>query len=144
MQTVRKDITTVTEGIVVHQVNLMGKMGAGLAYQVRNTWPVVYDAYVKAIVDGSLDLGDAHMVPVSEKLIVVNLVGQRHFRPLGVRHTNYIAVGQGLTAVRKLATHTGLLVYIPYKMGCGLGGGDWDVVQALIRDAGIYPFICVP
>jgi hypothetical protein len=25
-------------------------------------------------------------------------------------------------------------VYIPYNMGCGLGGGDWEIVSGIIEE----------
>ena len=33
--------------IICHQVNCRAAMGAGLARQIRDKWPVVFDEYVK-------------------------------------------------------------------------------------------------
>ena len=37
--------------IICHQVNCKGVMGAGLAKQIRDKWPVVFDEYKTAIID---------------------------------------------------------------------------------------------
>ena len=42
---IKGDILDVTEGFIVQQVNCFGVMGAGLAKQIRDKWPSVYNRY---------------------------------------------------------------------------------------------------
>lgn len=44
---VKGDILQASEDIIGHQVNCQGVMGAGLAKQIRNKYPHVYDEYRK-------------------------------------------------------------------------------------------------
>ena len=44
---IKGDILNVTEGIIVQQVNCFGVMGAGLAKQIRDKWPSVYDTKIE-------------------------------------------------------------------------------------------------
>ena len=52
--------------IICHQVNCRAAMGAGLARQIRDKWPVVFDEYVK--VCNPKKLGDFQVVQVAELL----------------------------------------------------------------------------
>lgn len=42
---IKGNILNVTEGIIVQQVNCMGVMGAGLAKQIKDKWPNIYNDY---------------------------------------------------------------------------------------------------
>lgn len=63
--------------IICHQVNCRAAMGAGLARQIRDKWPVVFDEYVK--VCSPKKLGDFQVVQVAPQLYVANLFGQSSF-----------------------------------------------------------------
>lgn len=49
-------------------------------------------------------------------------------------HTDYGALRAGLHTVADFLGGSNGTVRIPYKMGCGLGGGDWDTVLGIIRE----------
>lgn len=128
------DILSITEGIIVHQVNAIGVMGAGLALQIRNKWPHVYRIYYMAYLNHELKLG--HFIAVSvqvDKLYVVNLVGQSG---VGKGQTNYGAHKVAWPKINKWAKvlHPDLTVYAPFGIGCGLGGGDWKIMQPLVEE----------
>jgi O-acetyl-ADP-ribose deacetylase (regulator of RNase III) len=140
MKQTNKDILTVEEGIIIHQVNARGVMGAGLALKIRRKWPVVWKVYRS---DTPL-LGMVQYVPVGAKLAVVNLCGQDGYGT-DKRHTDYDAIADGLTTLAGFLNDFGMNdvpVYIPYGMGCGLGGGDWNVVSAIIEVALPQATIC--
>ena len=46
---IKGNILNATEGIIVQQVNCMGVMGAGLAKQIRDKWPSVYNRYLDKV-----------------------------------------------------------------------------------------------
>lgn len=79
MKHVKGDIlTTPTQNedtVICHQVNCCGVMGAGLAKQIRDKWPVVFDEYKK--ICGADKLGNSQTVQVAPQLYVANLFGQR-------------------------------------------------------------------
>ena len=39
------NLLNIRSGVICHQVNCIGAMGAGLALQIRNKWPIVYEKY---------------------------------------------------------------------------------------------------
>ena len=132
--TITRDILTIEKGIIVHQVNCQGVMGAGLAKKIADKWPVVKEEYVKECRTGLHrvgSLGALLLVKVTPTLLVGNVFGQLSYGR-DKCHTCYWALA---TVFHKLALQrTGPLpLYIPHGIGCGLAGGDWRVVSALIE-----------
>lgn len=116
--------------IICHQVNCHAAMGAGLARQIRDKWPVVFDEYVK--VCNPKKLGDFQVVQVAPQLYVANLFGQSSFGR-DKRQTNYAALGTAL--FRAMKEHPDATFRVPYGLGCGLAGGNLVTVLNLIEEA---------
>lgn len=117
--------------VIVHQVNCRGCMGKGLAKSIRAKYPEVYTAYMDVACRlGSLALGHVLTVEVAPGKYVANMFGQDSFGYVG-RHTDYEAVEQALTTMNKC--YRGLTVGFPMYIGCGLGGGDWNIIYSLIE-----------
>jgi O-acetyl-ADP-ribose deacetylase (regulator of RNase III) len=130
MRTIIGDLLDIKQGILVHQVNCQGVMGAGIALSIRSRWPIVYDEYRRfcnSMTPNTL-LGRIQLVQVADGLMVYNLFGQLNYgRGL---ETNYKMVE---CALADLANQRSKMpVYFPYKIGCGLAGGDWDKYLAII------------
>ena len=119
-------------GILVHQVNARGVMGAGLAKKVRAAFPEVWEDYRSRYEAGLLHLGRVVFTPVGEELWVASLVGQESYGRQRVQ-TDYAALQTGLKAVRRFSRLSGLQVFVPKGLGCGLAGGDWARVSALLE-----------
>lgn len=128
--TVIKDILAVEEGIIAHQVNLQGVMGAGLAKQIRLKYPEVYQSYSYWCKSGKLTLGSNQYLKVSDGLWICNMAAQKSYGR-DKRYTNYDALRLCLRELN--ATAGSLPVYLPYGIGCGLAGGDWGVVLPMIE-----------
>jgi O-acetyl-ADP-ribose deacetylase (regulator of RNase III) len=125
------DLLKVKEGAIAHQVNLRGKMGKGLAKDLRELYPKIYDTYSLAIQKKQLALGDVQMVEiVPQKLYVANLVGQDNYGK--GKHTDYVALDIGLSWLNQWQECTSLPVYLPYQLGAGNGGGDWSEIEKII------------
>jgi len=140
------DILSVPGGVIVHSANAKGVMGAGLALAIRERWPRVYTLYRSAVERGAMRLGDCMVMQVGPSLWVATLIGQEDYgREPGTVYTDYAAVRSGL---KLLATALAGMkiqdqpVYFPFRMGCGLGGGNWDIVHQLILDQFPQAMIC--
>jgi O-acetyl-ADP-ribose deacetylase (regulator of RNase III) len=121
-----------------HQVNCLGVMGGGLALQIKNKWPVVFETYVEFINSAIREtrslkgcLGCCQLVQ-TDSCFVANLFGQYD---VGAKlQTDYIALHRSLTSLREQMQLRGLdSVAFPAKLGCGLAGGDWNIVQSVIQ-----------
>src|ERR1700685_453498 len=134
--TVQRDLLTVERGIIVHQVNCQGVMGAGLAKKIRDKWPIVFTQYRQAYKEHFWELGEIQLVKVAPELYVCNLAGQFSYGRSG-QFTNYRAIEKALANLKDVRSLdflttvelSDLPVFFPYKMGCALGGGNWDRVR---------------
>lgn len=131
--------------IIGHQTNGRGVMGAGLAADVRRRYPAVYDAYVRYCYghDPKSLLGTNLLVCEDGRpgafydgngVVIANLFGQAYTSRTH-KMTDEDAVLAALTRLAAYARSRNLNVALPYKMGCNLGGGDWNVIEALIAQA---------
>lgn len=130
------DLLKAKENIIVHQVNCQGVMGSGIALQIKNKFPVVYDRYIEKASLSKNDkerlLGQVQFVETKDYL-VANLFGQLTYGREKKKYTNYEAIYNGLLLIKRVAKGNELSVAIPYKIGCDRGGADWDIVYMMIE-----------
>lgn len=119
---------------ICHQVNCQGKMGSGLALQVRNRWPQVYEEYVdfcENIEENKWLLGLIQLVKINEKTTVVNMFGQYNYGSDGKRYTSYDAFWDCLQQLNETVPDKST-VGIPSKIGCVRGGANFGVILNMI------------
>jgi O-acetyl-ADP-ribose deacetylase (regulator of RNase III) len=130
--------------VIAHQVNCLGVMGAGVAAQIKDKYPEVYEGYKSFCQDELKRLGTSGsefllgkcMVCVSDdgSPAIANLFGQNRLGDEG-RPTNYNAIYDALVGLRGIMENHGWKsVSFPYGMSCGLGGGSWNIISAMICD----------
>ena len=131
--------------LIAHQTNCLGVMGAGIAKAIKNKWSIVYTQYVDKCghYNYSKDLLGKCQVCVTEDepiKFVANLFGEYSFTesvaPFENRHTDYDALKKALLHLKAVCENTEITeIGIPYKLGCGLAGGDWDgVVYPMLQE----------
>lgn len=138
---IQGDITKVQNGLICQQVNCQGVMGAGLAKQLRDKYPQVYEEYKEYIfarkvhyLAGSKMLGLVNPVFIDKDLLILNIFGQDDYGT-DKRYTDYGALRKAFEYIESvIAPSYNLPVYIPYGIGCGLAGGDWSIVSMIIND----------
>lgn len=132
------------EDIIAHQVNCRGVMGSGVALAIREKWPKVYEEYKKCV-DKMTDMGTrgrllgvVWWVIVGEagnRKRIANVFGQDNLGRDGKQYTDYKALKKGLEEVAYNASVYGRTIAMPWGIGCGTGGGDWEgVVEPMIND----------
>lgn len=122
-----------TAPIIAHQVNCQGVMGSGVARQVRELYPQVYDLYRKKCKDGDI-LGHCQIVRVNSTRFIANLFAQEHYGYDGRCYTSLDALHTALSSLALYAAANHLTVAMPYKIGCVRGGADWDTVYQMIDE----------
>lgn len=132
---ITRDILENTAGIIVQQVNCQGVMNVGLAKQIREKWPIVFEEYQKRKVK---TLGSMQLILVEPAgkyseypLYVCNIFGQLGYGT-NQQQTNYQGVKKAFIKLKKELHRHKLPIFIPYMMGCGLGGGDWNKYLSII------------
>lgn len=124
------NILNVETGIICHQVNCRHAMGSGLALKIRKKYPCHYADYLTF----PAKLGNICLTEIRpDELHIAGIYAQDEYGSHGI-HTQYPALASGLSTVNKIAEKKHLPVYLPYGIGCGLGGGDWEIVKTIIRE----------
>ncbi len=137
---VEGDILNSNADIICHQVNCQGIMGAGLAKQIRNKYPNVYNDYKEYCNSNTPEEILGTMLPSRYNDInsIVNIFGQLNYGRNEVK-TNYDAVKKALLELKRVLEdlhwqYPNCKIAFPYGMGCGLGGGNWDIVYKIIEE----------
>lgn len=121
--------------IIVHCCNDIGAWGAGFVLAISRRWKEPEQQFRTLI---NPQLGDVEFVAVKSHdaapLWVANLIGQH-----GVRNTingppiRYDAIKAGLQKVCEFAKVQNASVHMP-RMGAGLAGGDWEIIQKITEE----------
>lgn len=123
--------------IIVHVCNDIGGWGRGFVMAISKRWPEPekrYRAWHRGEDPQPFALGEVQFVQVGENLWVANLIGQRDLRTVrGVPPVRYEAIRKGLQRVAGEAQRLAASVHMP-RIGCGLAGGKWETVSAIIEE----------
>lgn len=127
---------------ICHQVNCQGVMGSGIAKQVKDKYPLVFDLYKNKCKLHSAEelLGQSQFVETimhydTPFYGIFNLFAQDKFGYDGKCYTDYEALRKSLEDVNNhFRKGKGAVVAIPYLMSCHRGGGNWDVVYKIIEE----------
>lgn len=127
---------------IAHQVNCRGVMGAGLALQIKNKYPEVYDTYKTFCNTYTVKppLGKSLCVWTKDNHCIINVFGQLGYGR-GQQQTDYEALYSGFAMAAEEIRNTFLNgnpcyqipIVIPYGIGCGLAGGDWEKVEEILK-----------
>jgi O-acetyl-ADP-ribose deacetylase (regulator of RNase III) len=125
------DLLKAKEKVIAHQVNCFGAAG-GLAGVVFRKYLTAGNDYMQLIerMQPKALLGMAQFTgQQKDGHIICNLYGQYHpgadYRPDRLE--------QALEMLGNTARIMGWSVALPYKLSCGICGGDWDEVQQIIE-----------
>ena len=135
------DLFQTTAPTICHQVNCRGKMVSGVAKQIRELYPLAYEryrlAYNREKSNPSGLLGRIQHVYCKDERTetglrtIVNMFAQDRYGYDGQCYTDYKAFEYCLEKLKHIVP-AGSAIAMPYKIGCGLAGGDWNIVYALI------------
>ena len=131
MKYVKGDIVELAKtgqyNIIMHGCNCFCNMGSGVAVAIRKQWPGAYAADLKTEKGSPLKLG-AYSIYFDEEysVSIVNAYTQYTYGRTGQRYVDYAAIKQVCQTFSKSRCH----ILIP-KIGAGLGGGDWAVIEKI-------------
>lgn len=126
---INDNILNMKEGIIIHQVNNRGVMGAGLAKQIRSLYPQHYNEYKM----NKLQMGTLIITPINDKLLIIGIVAQDGYGR-DKRYTDYKAFNECIDKLYILSTQCTLPMFIPYGIGCGLAGGRWNLIYEILSN----------
>lgn len=134
--------------IIIHQVNSSNVMGSGVAKAIYTKYPFVkcqYHDFCNGIIYGNKETKPKELLGKAFRArekgcerSVINVFGQLNYRRAhdkpGEVHTNYDALRK---AFDEIATHYAgcdVTFAIPYGLGSGLAGGNWQIVYSIIEE----------
>jgi O-acetyl-ADP-ribose deacetylase (regulator of RNase III) len=115
---------------IIHCCNDCGKWGAGFVLALSRKWKSPEREYRKR---PNYRLGDIQVCPVENDITIINMIGQHGIgRSVDGRPAiRYSAIRECLKQVFKVAR--GGSIHAP-RFGAGLAGGDWNIIEALIKE----------
>ena len=122
---IRGDLLSADADIICHQVNLQGYMGGGLALSIAKRFPSVEKEYQNY---EPKRLGEV-CFSNTDTFVIANCFSQTEDFD-----TDYSALRKCLFKVKEYMNLNGLkTIAIPYKYGCGIANGNWDIVSTIFE-----------
>ena len=132
---VQGDLITSDCDVIAHGCNCFNTWGAGIARQMRIAHTEAFEADWATLRGDREKLG-TFTAAVSHGRLVFNLYTQYAYGN-NTQHCDYEAIRTSLEGMRaylkswdELST---VKIGLP-KIGCGLAGGDWDIVENIIKE----------
>jgi len=128
--------------VIVQGCNCFAVMGAGIAPQIAKAFGGEKDLVRQVdfnfpIAVGSEDRLGNYSYLQTEEVLVINAYTQYSTggRRVGKPDVDYDAISEVFQKLNEdLQDHTPLSIGIPL-IGCGLAGGNWEIVESLINEA---------
>jgi O-acetyl-ADP-ribose deacetylase (regulator of RNase III) len=132
---VKGDLFESGADIIAHGCNCVGGFGSGVAGQIAKRYPRVRNAYLERHEELGWELGDVQFVyaELGKGLYIANCATQKEYYPRDRVHADYDAIRTAMTRVKQWAKGQGKSVAIP-KIGAGLAGGDWNRIEAILKE----------
>lgn len=136
---IKGDITETELKYIAHGVNCQNVMGSGVAKALYTKFPEVkteYHRFCEDVISPKERLGSVCIARTDQFRIVFNCFTQINYGYDGKKYVSYPAIIDTFRQITKFINFngsTGNVVAIP-KIGCGLAGGDWNIVEQLIND----------
>lgn len=125
------DLLHAPEQAITNAVNTVGVMGKGLALQFKQRFPENFRAYAAACQMGEVKVGQMFVTrrePPEGPRWIINFPTKQDWR-----HPSRLEwVESGLHDLRRVLLAEGIRSVALPKLGCGLGGLDWNKVRPLI------------
>ena len=124
-----------------HQANCFHTMNSGVAKAIRLAFPGAYEADVTQTVKGDRrkmggsSVYQAHHSELDgpEFGLIYNLYGQYNYGYDSKGYTDYEALASAMISMRDDLLTGNALTKIGFpKIGAGLGGGDWQIIEEII------------
>lgn len=126
------DLLSTPDVIIVHGCNAHGAMNSGVAKAIREKYPRAYEDYRKTYqIHMRLELGDWIRSIQHNGKIIINAITQDGYGYDGKKYVSYDAIDK--VCIRLAETIAKESSFSMPRIGAGLGGGDWNVIEAIIN-----------
>ncbi|RTN21429.1 Appr-1-p processing protein [Enterobacter quasimori] len=132
--------------VIAHIVNNKGKWGKGFVLSLSNKYPAAKKHYLSRFKENNIpELGMIDFVKVDdqEQIFIANMYAQDGIKKNINDKKQYVCYQSLDVCLEKLSDFAlahRLSIQMP-RIGAGLGGGDWNVIEALILKKICYKMI---
>ncbi len=129
--------------IIAHICNNKGGWGSGFVVPLGKKFPLAEKGYRRWATERpnnmpSFELGKVQLIEAEDSIFVANMIAQHDMYPVAcsagdIPPIRYDRVRQCLNKVAKMAKGKKASVHMP-RIGCGLAGGTWQVIEGLIKE----------
>lgn len=111
-------------------------MGSGVAKAIRAKWPTVYRDYRHAYnyyekTNLQKFMGTVIISIPEQDRVVYNCITQFNYGRDGAKYVSYDAIDHCMVGIANSLYTTGP-ISMP-KIGAGLGGGEWSIIESIIK-----------
>ena len=140
---VQGDLFTTNCDIIAHGCNCVGGFGAGVARTMANKYPESRDKFMEKHRTVKWNLGDVQFVKTNGK-IIANCATQFYYggKQKGHVYADYGAIEECMKKLLQYSLDNNLSVAIP-KIGAGLAGGNWSMIEKIIESVFINKEITI-
>lgn len=119
------------EYIVVNPVNRKGVMGAGVAKWFKQHYPKAYHAYQGYCKRGEFASGDVLLttthIETDKEHYVAHVPSKHHYSEM----SSVGLIGHGMRNLANACAKKDIVI-VTTKIGCGLGGLNWSIIEPLL------------
>jgi O-acetyl-ADP-ribose deacetylase (regulator of RNase III) len=126
----QKTAPTADNHVIAHICNDYGGWGAGFVLALSKLSKLPEQAY-RALQVEHRQLGNTYLVEIQPGLSAANMIAQHGNSASGKPAVRYAALAFCLDSLQYQLPGTNTAIHMP-RIGCGLGGGDWETVEPLI------------
>ena len=133
---IKGDLVNSNIDVIIHQTNCFKTMGAGIAKQIKEVYPEVYvnDVEYQTKNGAKKIFGTIICTRLHDNRICINMYSQYRYGK-EQRQTDYekfaLCLAKVASGMKKMPKE--LKIGFPYGIGCGNAGGDWKIIEDLIR-----------
>lgn len=123
--------------VLAHAAGCRGRLAARNGIRLKEKYPEAYREYLKACAahrgDPASLLGTAQIVQCRTGIYICSLFAQDTYGE-GEPQTDYQALADALRSMkRQMAARRLSSACVPYLMGCGAAGGEWETVEGMLH-----------
>jgi O-acetyl-ADP-ribose deacetylase (regulator of RNase III) len=128
IQYVKGDLLLTPHRLILHGCNARGAMGSGVAKLIRSKYSKAFEDYFETYNGYGLNLGTCIFSDQSDGKVIINAITQETYGKNGV-HVSYWAIANVMRNLNRFNEPIAMPM-----IGAGLGGGDWNVISAIIEN----------
>lgn len=122
--------TTKDRKIIIHCCNNKKGWGRGFVLAINKRSMEPRRVFVEEM---SQELGEYKLVPISSDTNICNIVGQNGYGAEKKQYVVYDALDRAFTRLAEeiLSSNIPTTIHAP-RLGAGLAGGDWNVIESML------------